>query len=412
MRPTRRQFLKASAAAGALASVGGFSSRWLVPPAHAASDADEAIRALMLRGSDFASERAEDRLKILVLGGTAFLGPAVVHLALARGHRVELYNRGRTNPHLFEDLKQYHGDRRNTHEPIAGRGYDVVLDTSGYVPRVVRDAAETVRDEVDRYFFISTISVYASFEQRHMDEDAPLVRLEDPSVEEVNGETYGGLKALCEQAVEEAMPGRVCTIRPGLIVGPMDRTDRFTYWPVRVSRGGEVLAPGEPTQAIAFIDVRDLAEFIVRCMEDGVTGVYNATSDPGRFTTGQLLETCKRVSGSDARFTWVPADFLEAQEVAPWSEMPVWLPAQGEYAGFGTVEVRRAMAKGLHFRPLEKTVSDTLDWWRTQPESAEGPRSALRAGIAPDKEQKVLAAWHARSTAPDPEPAADSARGR
>lgn len=395
MKPTRRQFLQSSAALGALYGLGTLGAPWL-RDAFATPWQDAAITELMLRNQPMATEKATDSKKILVLGGTAFLGPACVELMRARGHEVTLFNRGRTNSHLYPDLEQIHGDRGEGHDALADGDWDVVLDTSAYYPRVVNGAMDVLADKVDHYILISTVSVYERFDERGIDEDFPVGTIEDETTEEITGESYGPLKALCEKAANERMPGHVSVIRPGLIVGPMDRTDRFTYWPVRIERGGEVLAPNEPSQGIQVVDVRDLAAFVVTCAEQRIAGTYNATSDAGRFSIGGLLDVSKSVSRSDARITWVTPDFLEAQEVAPWSEMPVWMPPTGEYAGFDAIDVSRAMAKGLSFRPLEKTVESTLDWWHSMPESTEGPRTELRAGIAPEKEAQVLAAWNAR----------------
>lgn len=395
MKPTRRHFLQSSAALGALYGLNALGAPW-IRSAFATPWQDAAITELMLRNLDMAKEEAATKLRVLVLGGTAFLGPACVELLRARGHEVTLFNRGRTNSHLYPDLVQIHGDRREGHDALADGDWDVVLDTSAYYPRVVNGAMDVLADKVDHYVLISTVSVYERFDERGIDEDFPVATIEDESTEEVTGETYGALKALCEQAAEARMPGKVSVIRPGLIVGPMDRTDRFTYWPVRVERGGEVLAPNAPDQGIQVVDVRDLAAFVVKSMEEKIFGVYNATSDAGLFSIGQLLDTSQRVSGSDASFTWVSPEFLEEQEVAAWSEMPVWMPPTGEYAGFDAIDVSRAMAQGLAFRPMEQTVKATLDWWHSMPESTEGPRTDLRAGIAPDKEASVLEAWHAR----------------
>jgi len=217
--------------------------------------------------------------------------------------------------------------------------------------------------------------------------------LEDETIEEITGETYGPLKALCEQSAERNLPGRTTVIRPGLIVGPLDRTDRFTYWPVRVKRGGEILAPGDGSDLIQFIDVRDLGEWIIHCIEQKVTGVFNADSQPGRLTMGKLLNGCLTVTGSDAELTWVDAAFLEEQGVQAWSDMPVWVPAQGEYAGFGQVSTAAAQAKGLKYRPLADTIGDTLAWFEEQPEERQ---AQLRAGISAEREAEVLAAWHAK----------------
>jgi len=395
MRSNRRQFLQSSAALGALYGLHTLGAPW-IRDAFATPWQDAAITELMLRHQPMAAEKAEEPMKILVLGGTAFLGPACVELLRARGHEVTLFNRGRTNAHLYPDLEQIHGDRRDGHEALAGRKWDVVLDTSAYYPRVVNGAMDVLAGNVDHYVLISTVSVYSRFDERGIDEDFPVGTIEDETTEDITGESYGPLKALCERAAYDRMPGRVTVVRPGLIVGPMDRTDRFTYWPVRVERGGELLAPNSPDQGIQVVDVRDLAAFITKCSEEKVAGTYNATSDPERFTIGDLLDTSKQISGSDATFTWVSPEFLEEQEVAAWSEMPVWMPPTGEYAGFDAIDVSRAVAKGLTFRPLAKTVEATLDWWHSMPESTDGPRAELRAGIAAEKEATVLAAWKAR----------------
>lgn len=397
MKPDRREFLKTSLAVSALAGFGAGPGRFLTP-AWADVDPLSALRDLELRELPWVGQKAERSLKILVMGGTAFIGPAFTEMALARGHEITFFNRGRTNPHLFPGVEKIEGDRTVPEdvEQLRGRNWDVVLDNSCYVPRVIDLVTDIVKDSVEQYVVISTVSVYAGYEDQGMTEDAPLATLEDPSTEEVTGETYGGLKVLCEQAARRALPDRTTVIRPGLIVGPLDRSDRFTYWPVRVSRGGEVLAPGEPTQAIQFIDVRDLMSFTLKCIEERRFGTFHCTSQAGLNTTGKLLEQCRAVTGSDAGFTWVPAEFLEEHEVQAWSDMPCWLPAEGEYAGFGTIDVSRAVAAGLKFRPLEATIADTLEWWKIQPESADGPRTELRSGLAPEKEAAVLEAWHAR----------------
>jgi 2'-hydroxyisoflavone reductase len=336
-------------------------------------------------------------LKILILGGTGFLGPAVVEAARPRGHTLTLFNRGKTRPNLFPDLEKLHGDRDPDKDEglkaLEGRKWDAVVDTSAYVPRIARASAELLKDSVKHYTFISTCSVYADNSKPGMDETAAVGKVEDEKDEKVTETSYGPLKALCEQAVEKAMPGRVATIRPGLIVGPGDPSDRFTYWPVRVARGGEVLAPGSPDDPVQIIDVRDLGEWIVHVIEKNVTGVFNALGPDKPLTIGGLLESCKRTSGSDAKFTWADADFLAAHEVSPWGDMPVWVPPRGEEAGFSRQSNARAVAKGLKFRPVDATCKDTLEWFRTLPEERQ---AKLRAGIQPEREKEVLAAWHAK----------------
>ncbi len=334
------------------------------------------------------------KLKILILGGTGFLGPPTVRAALARGHEMTLFNRGRSNPELFSDLEQLRGDRDGDLAALKGRSWDAVIDTSGYIPRLVSDSARLLSNACNQYVFISSISVYTDFSLPMMDEHYAIQSMPDPSVEEVNGETYGPLKALCEQAAEAAMPGKVTTIRPGLIVGPGDKTDRFTYWPVRISGGGEVLAPGDGRTPIQVIDVRDLAEWIVHCIEQSTTGLFNAVSPPGALTMSAMLESCKTVSGSDARFAWVDASFLEEQGVRPWSDMPAWFPASGEFAGFGQIQSEKARQAGLKYRGIDQTVKDTLNWWAEQPEER---RKNIRSGISAEKEADVLALWHKRS---------------
>jgi len=349
--------------------------------------------------ADFTPLRSSRRLKILVLGGTAFLGPSVIHEARARGHEITLFNRGRTNADLFPDLERLVGDRDGQLDALRGRRWDVCLDNSGYIPHMVRDSAELLAPNIGQYVFISSISVYADFSKRGLNEKSPVAVISDEQVaaaktqRDVTGENYGALKALCEKAAQKACPGRACIIRPGLIVGPMDRTDRFTYWPVRVSRGGEVLAPGAPDTPTQVIDVRDLADFVVRCLEERTNGVFNATSPAGELTMGELLETCRRVSGSDTTFTWADAAWLEKNGVAAWSDMPVWVPLEGSEAGHPFIDVSRAVKAGLRFRPISETVRGTLDWWATVPQ--ERRDAPLKAGITAEREKELLAAWHA-----------------
>jgi 2'-hydroxyisoflavone reductase len=306
---------------------------------------------------------------------------------------VTLFNRGRTNPQLFPDVEKLHGDRDGHLEALAGRSWDWVVDTSGYVPRVVRQSAELLAPRVERYLFVSTISVYADTSRPGMDESAPVERLADPATEDVRAH-YGALKAACEGVVEAALPGRALSVRPGLIVGPNDPTDRFTYWPVRVARGGEVLAPGDGSDPVQVVDVRDLAAFLVRLLEAGAHGTFNATGPAERLTTRALLEACRAAAASDARFTWVEATFLAAQGVAPWQDLPAWVPASGDSLGFAQIDVRRAIAQGLAFRPIVETARDTLAWWRSLPPER---RAAPKAGLSPEREAAVLGAWKRRA---------------
>ena len=329
-------------------------------------------------------------MKILILGGTVFVGRHLVENALQRSHEVTLFNRGQHNPELYPEVEKLRGDRDGDLTALEGRRWDAVIDTSGYIPRIVRASVEQLAGSVDHYTFISTISVFADTSRPDMNEDAPLGTLSDESVEEVTGETYGPLKVLCERAVQQGMPGSALIVRPGLIVGPDDPTDRFTYWPHRVARGGEVLAPGLPELPVQFIDVRDLAEWTIRMVEERQTGTYNATGPDYVLDMERVLDACRQVSGSDARFTWIPDSWLLERGVTPWMELPLWVTGSEERRGFHTIDVGRAVTAGLTFRPLEHTVRDTLDWDATRPAD-----HAWRAGMAPEREQELLTAWHA-----------------
>ncbi|MBC7773379.1 MAG: SDR family oxidoreductase [Pyrinomonadaceae bacterium] len=374
MRQSRRTFLATTAATGALAAIAQRSS------------------ASGLAGIS----KGRKKMKILILGGTKFLGPQIVEAAQARGHTLTLFNRGKTHPGLFPEIEKLRGDRETADlKSLESRQWDAVVDTSAYIPRHVNEVLAILAGSVKQYVFISSISVYADKSTPNQDESAPVGVLEDPTVEKVGGASYGPLKALCEQAAEKAMPGKVTNIRPGLIVGPGDQTDRFTYWPSRVSLGGEVLAPGTADDPIQVIDVRDLGEWIVKTIEDSTVGVYNAMGPTGGLSIGKLLEACKAVTKSDARFTWADAAFLASMNVAGWSDMPVWLPPGGDSAGFCRFKFDRAVKAGLKFRSLDASVKDTLEWHQSRPEAE---RKELKAGIKPEREADVLKAWHGKKT--------------
>jgi 2'-hydroxyisoflavone reductase len=333
--------------------------------------------------------------RILILGGTGFLGPHVVDAARARGHTITLFNRGKTHPGLFPDVEKLHGDRDGHLEALVGRGWDAVVDTSGYVPRIVRASAELLAPHVGHYIFVSTVSVYATEDKVGADETAPVGTIDDPTTEQVTDKSYGPLKALCEQAAEAAMPGRVANVRPGLIVGPGDPTGRFTHWPARMADGGDVLAPGDGTTPVQYIDGRDLGAWLVRIAEDRTVGVYNAFGPEQRATMRQALDACNHAAGDRAHLVWVDAAFLAAQNVSEWGDMPMWADAKGENAGFGTRANQRAIAAGLTFRPTEQTARDTLAWLATLDEPQ---RTKYRSsGIARDRELAVLAAWKAKT---------------
>ena len=331
-------------------------------------------------------------MKLLLIGGTRFLGRAIVDAALAAGHEVTLFNRGRSNPDLYSgQVETLVGDRDGGLAVLNGRSFDAVIDTCGYVPRLVRDSAEKLKDAVQQYVFISSISVYpmASMLEPGVAEDTAVDTMPDESVEEVTGETYGPLKALCEQAAEAAMPGRVLNVRAGLIVGPYDLSDRFTYWPHRVAQGGEVLGPDAPDHPVQFIDVRDLALWILHMIAQGKSGDYNVTGQPGQLTMADVLTTCRDVSGSDATFTWAEETFLTENEVSAWMNLPLWVGS--EAPGFNLVSCNKAFVDGLALRPLAETIRDTLTWAATRPADHE-----WRAGLRREREAELLQKWHNR----------------
>ena len=340
-------------------------------------------------------------MNLLILGGTRFLGRYLVTAALARDHEVTLFNRGHHASESLSNVEMIQGDRHSDLAKLQGRRWDAVVDTCGMLPRAVRAAAEVLSDSVDRYVFISSQNVYADVSVPGVDETFPLRTLTTEQLAEANaidtagepsyGAMYGGLKVLCEQAAEEVMPGRVLIIRPGLIVGPYDYTDRFTYWVVRVARGGEVLAPGRPDRFVQFIDVRDLADWTVKMIEQRAAGAYNANGPTNFVTMQDVLEQCKSVSDSDATFTWVSEDFLLQENVAAWSEMPLWLPEEAApyLKGFMFINCDKAAQAGLRHRTLADTIRDTLTWYQRSHANYQ-----LKAGIDTEKEQTLLRKWH------------------
>ena len=391
MSTDRRSFLKRSAIAGGVLAF---------------SDPRTALAAVLGRApsSGELPGRAAAPLNILILGGTGFTGPEQVNYALARGHRVTLFNRNQTRPDMFKGkVEQLIGDLGADTSALEGRKFDVVLDNPTTFPFWVRNAAKYLEGNVGHYIFISTMSVYRDNSVPNKDESdglTPRPEGVDPytTVREHGGQYYGALKTFSEQEV--ARHYKTYTIvRPGLIVGPLDRSDRFTYWPVRIDRGGEVLAPGTPNDPTQFIDSRDLAEFMVRLAEQKVTGTFNAV---GNVTTmGETLNGIKNAIGSNATFTWVPADFLTANGVRGWRHMPIWLPPTGPTAGFLRRSNAKAVAAGLTFRPLAMTAKDTLAWHKTRPEAEQqATLQGAVAGISPEKEAEVLAAWKASGRAP------------
>src|SRR2546430_5560550 len=370
MKTTRRQFIKLSSTAA-----GGF--------------------ALSIRSTTVLAEKSVKPLRILILGGTGFTGPYQVRYALSRGHKITTFNRGKTHPgELSAAVEQLVGDRNGKLDALKNRTWDVVIDNPTTLPVWVRDAAQILKGHVDRYVFTSTISVYQD-SKTGLDENAPLQSYggADPYKEtlesmKANGfKLYGPLKVLSEKEAEKWFPGKTLIIRPGLIVGPRDESDRFTYWPVRIDRDGEVLAPGRPEDSVQYIDGRDLAEWTIRMAENNETGIYNATGPAKPFGIGPMLDEIKNALKSDAKFAWVSEEFLTEQKVQPWSDMPVWT---GKDDAVARTNIDRALSKGLTFRPLDVTARDTLAWFKSLPQERQ---SHPKAGLSSQREAEVLAAW-------------------
>ena len=334
-------------------------------------------------------------LRILVLGGTGFIGPHMVGEALRRGHEVSLFNRGRSNDELFPDLETYIGDRDNKLDALKGHEWDAVIDNSGYVPRHVADSVRLLSDAASHYLFISTISVYASFAVAN-DEDSPLGTMPDENVEEVTGETYGPMKALCEQrAAQEFGADRLTILRPTYICGPGDHTDRYTYWPVRTLRGGDMLWPGSPADPIQIIDVRDLATFTIDCLENRVFGTYNTVTPPNEFTMGDLLEDCAAVTAAEVGPVWVDNAFVRTHKLSEGRELPIWSAPEGDSARVALVSGARAYDRGLRNRPTRETARDTVSWWKTLPAER---TASLRAGLSSEREKELLAMWREQAS--------------
>ncbi len=339
-------------------------------------------------------------MKLLILGGTLFLGRHVTEIALERGHDVTLFTRGRTNAGLFPEAEHLVGDRKVDLSPLEGRRWDAVIDTCGYAPRVVAMSADALRDSVDHYGFVSSISAYAELNEPGIGEDAPLGVLKEPT-EEVTLESYGPLKALCEAEVRRAFGDRALIARPGLIVGPHDPTGRFTYWVTRIAKGGEVLAPGDPDAQTQVIDGRDVAQFLLDCAEKKTGGVYNVTGPDRPLTMREMLDTARETLNPQARLEWVAEQFLLDNEVRPWSDMPVWLPPS--HGGLMSVDISRALAAGLVVRPLSETIRDTFEWQKTAPDPSTIPTATgaprPKAGIDEARERDLLERWHASGRA-------------
>jgi len=382
VNPHRRSALKLAAL--------GVAAPMLSPAVAAASCAAEPIA------------KAAKPLRILILGGTGFTGPFQVEYALARGHSVTLFNRGRRQVPLWSgDVEQLIGDRDSGDlSALEGREWDVCIDNPTTVPVWVRDVGKVLAGKVGHYAFISTISVYAGLDKPGMDEDAALATYSGDDafaettkslVANVN-ELYGPLKATSEAEAQRQFAGRCSIIRPGFIVGPRDQTDRFTYWPLRVAAGGDMLVPGDGSDPVQFIDARDLAEWTIRLVEARTTGVFNATGPDYAMSTLAFVHGLQAALGGGTRFVQVPTEFLRAQGVRFGGDLPIWLPAEGETAGFAKVSIARAQAAGLSFRPLATTVQDLMRWYRAEPAERQ---ASVRAGMSREKEAELLAAWRA-----------------
>ncbi|MCA0375498.1 MAG: twin-arginine translocation signal domain-containing protein [Gemmatimonadetes bacterium] len=379
----RRQFLKTSALVGGAIGLG-------LPNAAQAFTA-EGVRAYRPEAGDAQPKP----LRILILGGTGFIGPGQVPYALDRKHKVTLFNRGKTNADLFPKVPRLIGDRNEPggHDALKKGTWDVVIDNPTTNPKWVRDAGLALKGRVGQYIFVSTISVFSDNSIVDMDENGPLHKPVDIDAP-FDRNLYGQSKVRSEmEAVAQFGADKVTIVRPGLIVGPGDLSDRFSYWPVRIDKGGEILAPGTPNDPVQYVDYRDLGEWIVRLGEQHVIGTFNATGPKTKTTIAEMLYGIKAVTTSEAKFTWVPADFLAEKQVRPWSDMPVWVPPVGRTAGFTSVNCKKAYAAGLTFRPLADTAADTLAWYHKRP-AAEQEKA--RAGLAADKEKAVLAEWHAK----------------
>ncbi len=385
---TRRQFLATSAAVGAGLGLSGCGAPDGGRPAESGTTSPSRARPDV--------EAAPRALDILILGGTGFLGPAEVEYALARGHNLTLFNRGR--PDLFPGVERLVGDRAAPdYTALEGRTWDAVIDNSANVASWVRDSADVLRGAVGRYLFVSSISAHSDNSIVGQAEDGPVFTREDYEEAVASGTDFGSAfgpnKAEAERITLETFGEGGLVVRPGLIVGPGDRSDRFTYWPVRIDRGGEVVAPGDGSDLAQIIDVRDLGRFIVHLVEGEASGTYLATGPESELTMAGMLHGIRAVTSAAVKLTWIPADFLREHEVGGWMEMPVWVYPSPETRGFSAYDCSKAIAAGLTFRPLADTARDTLDWWKARPEE----ERSLRTGLAPEKEAAILAAWHARS---------------
>ena len=386
MAPTRRDFLRTAATASGALGLG------ILPDVAGAASVAPA-KASTLR----TPEKTVAPKKILILGGTSFIGPRQVEYALARGHTITLFNRGRTNPQLFPTVEKLHGDRATgDYASLKGRTWDAVIDNSATDPKWVNGSAAALKGAVGQYVFISTRSVYFDTSRIPMTADAQVFTRENTPVAEGRPLPYGLSKALAEKEARAVFGDRTTVVRPGLIIGPGDDTDRFSYWPVRIDRGGEVLAAGDPTDPVQIIDARDLSEWVVRLVEQGTTGTFNGVGPKGGRTMAELLYGIRAVTDAnvEVKFTWPGTDFLLEQKVRPYSDLPVWQPPRNGREGFARFDLAPEIRSGLTFRTLAVTAKDTLDWYKTLPAARQ---AQLKAGMTPEREKELLALWHARA---------------
>lgn len=326
-------------------------------------------------------------LHILILGGTNFLGPHLAEELHQRGHEITLFHRGTPSPHALDFATHIYGDRGGNLEALVSQHWDAIIDTSGYLPRVVESSSKVLSQAAEHYTFISTISVYDNFLVSNINECYPVAKLENEDDEEITESNYGPLKARCEQVVQNYFPDKSLIVRPGLIVGPYDPTGRFTYWPRRIMEGGEILAPDDPKQLVQFIDVRDLAKWIVDMVEIKAIGIYQATGPATPLTFEDFLQACMKHSKKEVSLCWVDEKFLLDQEVEDWSDLPLWIASKRNMPGFLKVDTSKAIQAGLTFRPLSRTIEDTLTW------DLSLQNDKKTAGLDREREEKLLQIW-------------------